>query len=398
VIIVVQSQMARAARLKATYLPSHVAWSVNVPPNLSDTGKRRQLFFETKRDAIAECEKLKARKDNFGVSLTAMTPARIAEASEAYKLIDPLNVGLLSAVRDYIAGHKLRNESISFVDLFNLYLEAKSDRNDAYLRELRITRDRMPQLHDRLVCDIGVRELEPILNAMAPGARNPVMRYLRAVFNYGVKRGYVTENPIARLDFADRPRREVVTVPSDQVVRMLNHAFEEDLELLPFLIFGFFSGIRPEGELMKLEWTDVKLDASEIVVRPEVSKTKRRRFIDLSANARAWLNAYVDRGGITSGRIVKFAPSELRTHRTANWQTASDAEWPQQGMRHTFCSNWLAIHKDINRLVLMSGHDSVDTMWRAYHAGIPEAEANKFWSILPPASEDRKIVQLPAAV
>jgi integrase len=57
--------------------------------------------------------------------------------------------------------------------------------------------------------------------------------------------------------------------------------------------------------------------------------------------------------------------------------------WPQQGMRHTYCSNWLARHKDINNLVLQSGHDSVDTMWRHYHRGTTEAEAKKFWAIRP---------------
>jgi len=53
----------------------------------------------------------------------------------------------------------------------------------------------MRHLHDRLACDIGPRDLEPILNMMTPGARNPVMRYLRAIFNYGIKGGYLTENP-----------------------------------------------------------------------------------------------------------------------------------------------------------------------------------------------------------
>ena len=52
-------------------------------------------------------------------------------------------------------------------------------------------------------------------------------------------------------------------------------------------------------------------------------------------------------------------------------------------MRHTYCSNWLAKHTDINKLVLQSGHDSVDTMWRHYHRGTTEAEAKKFWAIRP---------------
>src|SRR5260370_21836382 len=106
-----------------------------------------------------------------------MSPARIAEASEAFKMLDPIGVSLLDAVRDYLAGQKRRNASISFLDLFNLYLDAKKDKSEDYLKELRITRDRdeLAELHNWLVCDIGARDLEPILNAMPPAARNAVM-------------------------------------------------------------------------------------------------------------------------------------------------------------------------------------------------------------------------------
>jgi hypothetical protein len=33
---------------------------------------------------------------------------------------------------------------------------------------------------------------------------------------------------------------------------MLNDALANDLELLPFLVLGFFTGIRPDGELNRL--------------------------------------------------------------------------------------------------------------------------------------------------
>jgi len=170
---------------------------------------------------------------------------------------------------------------------------------------------------------------------------------------------------------------------------MLNHAFENDLDLLPFLVFGFFAGIRPNGELQKLEWQDVDLTEHGkpvLVIRPEVSKTKRRRFIDLSPNAIEWIEAFRQQGGKLEDRISPFTPSVLRTHRRENWKSAGIKVWPQQGMRHTFCSNWLAVHKDVNKLVLQSGHDSVDTMWRHYHRGTPEAEAEKFWAIMPPST------------
>jgi integrase len=376
--------MARPSSLEPRYLESRDKWVLNVPAELSDTGKRRQLFFATKRAASADVEKLKARSDNFGTSLSTLTPARIAKAAEAYKLLDPLSIDLLDAVRGYVAAYKQRTESISFLELFNVFVEAKKDRNPRYLGELRYTRDRFPQLHDRLVSDLTHRDLEPLLLAISPGGRNPVMRYLRAVFNYGVKRGYLLENPISRLDFAERPRKEVETVTNDQVKAMLSHSMTDDLELLPFLILGLFCGIRPDGELQKIEWRDIDLNDKVVTIRPEVSKTKRRRFVDLSANAKAWLEAFITQAGIQQGRIATYNPSELRTHRRTNWQAAGILKWPQQAMRHTYCSNWLAMHQDINKLVLQSGHDSVDTMWRHYHRGVTRAEAATFWKIRPP--------------
>jgi hypothetical protein len=62
---------------------------------------------------------------------------------------------------------------------------------------------------------------------------------------------------------------------------------------------------------------------------------------------------------------------------------ATGIQWIKQGMRHTYCSAWLAQNRDVNRLVLMSGHSNPDTMWRFYHRGMSEKQAEKFWSIAP---------------
>jgi integrase len=164
---------------------------------------------------------------------------------------------------------------------------------------------------------------------------------------------------------------------------MLEYALVSDLRLLPFLVFGFFCGIRPNGELPKLFWSDVHIADKTVVIRPEVSKTRRRRFIDLSANAVAWLTAYQLRGGPMIGKVVPYSFYELRDRSRLSRKAAGISVWVKQGMRHTFCSNWLAVHHDVNKLVLMSGHDSVDTMWRRYHKGVPETEAKVFWEIGP---------------
>jgi integrase len=359
------------------------AWELAIPPALSDTGKEKRLFFPTKKAATLSAMQLQNRQANFGISLTALSPARIAEAAEAYKLLENSKLGLLEAVHSALALQRMQAASIPFCELFTQFIEAKAHRSLPYQKELGWTRDRFPQLHARLASDITAPELERILKPLSPGARNPVMRYLRAVFNYGIKRGLLAENPIARLDFIERPRREVEVISNEHVAMMLEHALSEDLPLLPFLVLGFFCGIRPDGELQKLGWSDIHLADKTVVIRSEISKTKRRRFPPLSDNAVAWLNAYQLAGGPISGKLVHYAESELRRHRTINWVAAGLERWIHQGMRHTFCSNWLALHKDVNQLVLISGHDSVDTMWRHYFKGTTEADAKAFWEIRP---------------
>jgi integrase len=363
-------------------------WCVDVPPHLSPTSKRQRLFFKTEQAAKAECGRLQARKDNFGISLRSLSPARVAEAAEAYKLLSEHGVGLVDAVNGFLAIHKQRVSSVTFDELFDLFLTAKADRSPRYLSELKITKSRaeFEFIRAKLVCDIEPSELEALLSDVPPAARNAIMRYLRAVFRLGIRKGYLQTDPISRLEFSRRPRKEVETIPHRQVSKMLQEALKNEPELLPFLVFGFFCGIRPDGELLKLEWSDVNLTDRVVTIRPEISKTNRRRFVNFSTNAAAWLRAYRIKVPKLEGLVVKLAPSPLREMRKANRDASGVTSWPSSAMRHTFCSNWLAHHGDINKLVLMSGHDSVDTMWRHYHRGTTKAEARAFWKIRPPRS------------
>jgi integrase len=360
---------------------------------LSETGRRQRLFFATRGLAQAECEKLKARRDNFGTSLSNLTAAQIAQAAEAFDLLSgQAAVSLAEIVREHLRRIDHRAASVTFSKLFEAYLASKEHRTPKYQRALRNTHDRFTKLHAKLVCDVTPRELEVRLLRMPGGSRNEVMRHLRAVFGYGVKRKYLSENPINQLDYADRPRKEVEILSVDQIQAMLNHALEHDPGLLPFLVLGFYTGIRPDGELIKLQWSDVDLVDRVVVIRPEVSKTRRRRFVDLSDNAKAWLNAYADRGGTFTGPVVRYTAQQLRSARRANKRAAGITHWPQSAMRHSFCSYWLAQFKDVNRLTLLSGHDNVDTMWRHYHRGTPEAEAKRYWALVPPVSGEKKIL------
>jgi integrase len=372
---------------------------ISIPPDLSQSGRRERKYYETEQEAENELDVIVNRHRTHGEMIDQISSGQLSQALQAFKTLDEsgIEAHLPTIVAEWIETHKARTASVTFLTLFDEYLAAKHDRDPQYLRELRISRDRWPQLHSMQVSDMASTDLAPLIDKLSAGARNPVLRYWRAVFNLGVKRSYLTKNPVEALDFERRKRKEVETLTAEQVKKMLEAAIADDLALLPFLVLGCFAGIRPDGELQKLEWSDIDLSDKVVTIRPEVSKTNRRRFIDLSDNAILWFDAYSRKGGQTGGKIVQYSESELRAHRTANRKAAGINRWIQQSMRHTYCSSWLALHGDVNKLVLQSGHDSVDTMWRNYHKGTPKAEAAKFWRIRPQKQAGkRKIVPFAA--
>jgi integrase len=381
--------MSRTSTLKPAFRQERadrnlLAWCVNIPPKLSETGKRQQLFFATQAEAKTQCNALKVRKSNFGDTLATMSAVRIAEAAEAYKLLDPLNINLLDAVRAHIDLVNTRSASVTMGEAFDRFAESRKGKSIKYRQEIRHTKGTVESLLDRMICDITPSDLEPLLDRLPNASRNAKMRRLRAVFNLATKRGWMLkENPISKLDFATTRREEVEVFPVDVIQKLLKHALESDLEFLPYRIFTFFCGIRPEGELERLNWSDVRIAERMVVLPAAITKTQRKRFVDLSDNAIAWLTEYQVRGGNMVGLVAPWTPQIRRTKHRNSYKAVGIKEWIQQGARHSYCSYWLALNKDVNKLVLQSGHTDADTMWTRYHAGVTEAEARKFWSIRP---------------
>jgi hypothetical protein len=185
-------------------------WMLWVPATLSDTSKVKRLFFETKREAETAAGVIRTRAENFGRGMVQLTPAQSVEAAAALDLlVDRPGVSLLAAVRGYLARQDVLEASIPFADLFEEFLSGKAKRDPKYLKSLGHTREKFRYLDRRTAAEIEGKELADALNKMPPASRNANMRHLRAVFNLGIKRGYVRTNPIASLDFHDVERAEV---------------------------------------------------------------------------------------------------------------------------------------------------------------------------------------------
>jgi integrase/recombinase XerD len=384
--------MARPLKLKPRQIGDR--WVLDIPAELSDTGARQRPYFKDIEEARLKASEIRARKHNLRIEVGSFPEILKHDALRAIELVHSIDpkATLFQAAQLFADAHAAKARSVTFAELFDLYLELKNDRSKVYLNELTITKRRLAQFHDRRVCDIQAPELESFLVKLRPGARNAVMRYLRAIFNVGVRRQYLSSNPILQLEFVRRPRKEVEILLPEQFRAMLECALRDDPGLVPFLVVCGFAGVRPDGEAVKIEWSDYDWAEGRLEVRPEITKTNQRRFVELEPCAREWLNVYLERGESVAGLMAKFtSESSLRDHREANRKAAGITHWANSILRHSYASYWATLHDNIDKLLFMLGHSSLEMLRRHYRKAVPKTEAEKYFSIFPPSPAENVV-------
>jgi hypothetical protein len=179
-----------------------------------------------------------------------LTPGRMSEANEAYRRLDDFDIRLLDVVNDWITRHKAATASVSLSVLFDEYLATNSHRSAKYLKQIEICKEKLSSLHKIKVSNLEPRQLSKILEGISPGNRNAYMRYLSAIFNLGIKRSYLSINPISKLEFAHRERSAVATLPNDVGSRCSTTPGLMNPSSWPFLcwVFSVESGLMNSKE------------------------------------------------------------------------------------------------------------------------------------------------------
>jgi integrase/recombinase XerD len=224
---------------------------------------------------------------------------------------------------------------------------------------------------------------------MTPSVRNFTIRILGGLFNFGIKRGFCTDNPVRRLDLSQRDPTEIQIHSVDEVAAIMSAAETYSDGLIPFLAMSFFCGIR-RAEALRLDWSAIDLHENWVKLPASITKTKRGRHIKIYPNNRAWLIPYAQ----ASGRIYPHSSNVLRRRLRALGARHGVATI-KHGARHSFASYWLAMHGDIDRLCRFLGHDDPGTTFRHYAKAATKREAEKFWAIMPKATP--KVVAFPPA-
>jgi integrase len=383
--------MAKRFKLKPSLDKQSGKYVLNIPAQISKTGKRQRLFYNTQAEALLASKRLKRRHAQFGFSLANLTPARLAECSECYKLIDEFNkssIGRLtlhSVVTDYLHQRTEALKSIPFGELIDEYVSAREHRSYHYLRHFRYLRNKFESMLNTKVSELSHTKVFSIMQSLPDHRFNSFLRMLTSLMLFAEKKGYVSRNPLMPIEFRHIPIKESEILTPSESSKLLTYAQANFPEFAAYLAIGLFTGIRPE-EITQLEPRDVLLDDKCIIVREEVSKIGKKRFVEpLPENVTQWLEWADSKDLLGRKHLIKMSAGAIVYARRKCFEaTIGVSKASTKSLfRHCFASFWLAKYGDMHKLALLLGHSSTVISLRRYHRATTREAAEEFFSITP---------------
>jgi site-specific recombinase XerD len=361
---------------------------VNIPASISSTGKRERHFFKTKDIAAAFCQTKRTQQENYGRNATNLSPSQLDEAATVFELLKPHGIGLREVVTKFLVKKAATEKSVTLSVTFEKFLASKKkSRSKHHVRSMNATLDRLKNLEKVMISDIEKERIESQLAGLPGPMKAAHMRNLRAVFNYGIKKGWAAENPILSMDWPEIVKSYTAILTPSEAANLIAATIEIDPKLLPYNAIGLFAGVRPE-ELTKLEWEHVDMVERYVTVPLGISKTKTARHIPMEANLYSCLSQFVADNTPKDGKLTgKVTPSKnLRRRLNAVRAKAGMEKWSQDIMRHSYASYWICAEKNkqnINKLCLAMGHTKPTTLFKHYYNPTKRKDAARYWKIAP---------------
>jgi integrase len=276
---------------------------------------------------------------------------------------------------------------VSLTQAFQAYLDSKPNLSQVHRDQIGYVAKKFKDLSE--ISDVEPKDLERVFSSLSGGTRNRYLRIVRSVIAFAVRKGWAKENVAGNLDFTKLPKRPIAIFSKEQIQGMLDLALETAREMIPYFALGAFAGLRVgSGELSKLLWSDIKFDEKHVVVRPEISKTGKRRFIPIEPCLEEWLTLYLklNRKIIRpDGPVITLPYGTLRKIRNRIFQKVSPGEsWIATGLRHSYTSAMINAAKGIDETCLALGHQGNPTMlWNHYYLATPKEQALAYSKIVP---------------
>ena len=384
-------------------------WQVNIPPPLSESGKRQRLYFKSKDEA--ERHALPLRKGQRECTSEKLIPAAQSRfAARAFEMLGPRPPEeLLHAVKLWLEKNDHAANSITFKEACENFCNSKSKAHltGKYRLNFKHYPERFNILADKLLVEISTADLERELSRLPSVARNTAAAHLSSLWGFSIPKGWARVNPLDNVERAHTPKPKIPILEARDVRRLFVAAIRLYPDLVPLLAIETFAGIRPE-ESEKMRWDYIDFEDNVISVPDQVAKTRIGRHIEMHPTLVSWLDWHQEQGGRNTGKICpilpkrtkanprkgkkalpinpeEHSPQALRSRLRKIRQRAKIIPWPQDVLRHTFASAALASEwRDIGKLCLELGHSSQKMLSRHYARSMRRKAGEAVFGVLPP--------------
>lgn len=204
-----------------------------------------------------------------------------------------------------------------------------------------------------------------------PSQRAKARRVLSGVFSTAVKRGWCSENPVARVEPPRVVEKRIAILKPKEIEGLLQAAEQyEGGSCLAAVGMMLYAGIRPH-EVARLTWEQVDFAGRAICILPQHSKTGGARLVTIQPPLLRLLQR-CRQGG-------RVCPPQWLKHWRALRKQAGFAVWQPDVLRHTFASYHLRHFKDYSALQYETGHRDSSLLRTRYVDMRGVAAAADFW-------------------
>ncbi len=331
----------------------------------------------------------------------------------ALRLLKPVGVPLLDAVKSYVAAVGALNGNGSLLDAAKEFVlrhptavkskplpeivdeffaaKAQDGASPVYLRTMRYHLNPLRERFKTPIINVTVADLEGWLRSLGHSARtrrNAAVT-LTTLFRFARGLGYLPKNAPTEAENVARPknlRGGKIEILTPEELRTILHGADTDQRRIYFTL-GAFTGIRA-AELQRLEWREISLERGHVEITADNAKTASRRLVPICPALAAWLEPFSRMRG-------KVFTSTREAERLVEWAGKQIGRWPKNCLRHSFVSYRVAQSQDVARTALEAGN-SPAIIFSNYRELVTQADGEKWFSIMPP-TRPANVVQMKGA-
>lgn len=271
-----------------------------------------------------------------------------------------------------------REKTVSFEKAVETALAVRTDRRARTQWDFRYFARRFMKkckgLALRRVRSITTEECAQYIEAAfdTPRQRQKARAVLSSIFSTARKRGWCSENPVARVEVERVMEQRIEILQPDEIERLLQTAREyHGGACLAAVGMMLYAGIRPH-EVARLSWEHVDLSGGTISIFPQHSKTGGARMVTIHPPLQRLLERALSVG--------KICPPQWLRHWRELRRLSGFARWVPDVLRHTFASYHLRYFRNYSELQYETGHRDSSLLRTRYVSMTRTQNVQAFWS------------------